>query len=230
MKRRLTKYLITIPLLLLIFIPLAYFLILPTYNHTIGALNRVSVKRASYDIFFSFLTEIAPTREQVLGTTEMLVESTSIEEYLGTVEEIDPILEELGTKLYIDSIDVEGNVFQGKDSNSMDKGFWHFPTSAYPGQRGNAVIIAHRYLNIPPAKDTFFNLDKVRKGDSIDVKQNGNEYTYIVSDVRIVEKNDISVLQDTTDHQITLITCTPLWTSHQRLVVIGKLDKLYQKT
>jgi sortase A len=83
---------------------------------------------------------------------------------------------------------------------------------------------------MPPAKDTFFNLDKVKKGDNIVVQQEGNKYTYIVSEVKIVEKNDISVLQDTTEHQITLITCTPLWTSKQRLAVIGKLDKLYQKT
>jgi sortase A len=125
---------------------------------------------------------------------------------------------------------VEGNIFQGRDSNTMDRGFWHFPTSAYPGQQGNSVIIAHRYLYLPPAKNTFFNLDKVKKGDNIVVEQEGNKYTYIVSEVKVVEKNDISVLQDTTEHQITLITCTPLWTSHQRLAVIAKLDKLYQKT
>jgi sortase A len=70
----------------------------------------------------------------------------------------------------------------------------------------------------------------VKKGDSIVIEQEGNRYTYIVSETRVVEKNDISILQDTTEHQITLITCTPLWTSDKRLAVIGKLDKLYQKT
>ena len=230
MKKRITKYLITISLLLLVLAPISYFLILPTYNSTIGALKRVSTKRAAYDIFFSFLIDIAPTESQVLGSNEMLVEEASIEEYLGQVDDINPILEELNTKLYIDSIDVEGTVVQGVNSNSMNEGFWHFPTSVYPGQQGNSVIIAHRYQYVPPAKNTFFNLDKVRKGDEIVVRQEDNEYTYIVSDVRVVEKNDISVLQDTSEHQITLITCTPLWTSHQRLAVVGKLDKLYQKT
>lgn len=230
MKSRFLNYLITFILLALVLVPIGYFLIYPNYNTLIGTFQRIDAKRTSYDIYFSLLTHIAPTEEQVLGTKEILVDDVSIEEYLGTVEIIDPILEELDTKLYIDSIDVQGAIFQGRDSNTMDKGFWHFPTSSYPGQQGNAVIIAHRYLHVPPAKDTFFNLDKVKKGDSIVVSQNDNEYTYIVSEVKVVEKNDISILQDTSEYQITLITCTPLWSSKQRLAVIGKLDKLYQKT
>jgi sortase A len=230
MKKQITKYLITLFLLLLIIIPISYFIIFPNYNSLIGTFKRISLERGAYDIYFSLLTDIAPTKEQVLGTNSILIKEGNIEEYIDTDKEIDPILEELDTKLYIESIDVEGNLFQGSDSKTMDKGFWHFPTSSYPGQKGNAVIIAHRYLNLPPAKDTFFNLDKVRKGDKIVIDQKENSYTYIVSEIRIVEKNDISVLQDTTEHQITLITCTPLWTSDQRLAVIGKLDKLYQKT
>ena len=230
MKNKFSKYLITFFLLLLVFAPVTYFLILPNYNVLIGSFKRFDVKRGSYDIFFSTLIHMSPTTDQVLGSEEILVEQESIEEYLGQVDIVDSILEDLDTRLYVDSIDVEGDVFQGKDSNTMDKGFWHFPTSVYPGQQGNSVIIAHRFLNLPPAKDTFYNLDKVKKGDSIVVKQKDNEFTYIVSEIKVVEKNDISVLQDTTDHQITLITCTPLWTSKQRLVVIGKLDKLYQKT
>jgi sortase A len=230
MKNRLSKYLITILVLIAVIVPIGYFLIFPNYNTVIGTFHRLDTKRTTYDIFFSFLTHLSPTKDQVLGADEILVDDISIEEYLGNVTEIDPILEQLDTKLYIDSINVEGNIFQGVDSHTMDKGFWHFPASVYPGQQGNSVIISHRYLHIPPAKDTFYNLDKVRKGDSILIEQEDNKYTYIVSEVKVVEKNDVSVLQDSLDYQITLITCTPLWTSKQRLAVIGKLDKLYQKT
>ena len=230
MKKKLYKYLITVFLLLLILIPIGYFLIYPNYNVVIGTFERIDIQRYSYDTYFSLLTNIAPTKEQILGTDTVLIEDVSIEEYLENIEDIDPILEELNTKMFIDSISVEGDIFQGKDAHTMDKGFWHFPASVYPGQKGNSVIISHRYLHVPPAKDTFYNLDKVRKGDNILIQQDGGTYNYIVSQVKVVAKNDISVIQDTTDYQITLITCTPLWTSNQRLVVIGKLDKLYQKT
>jgi sortase A len=112
----------------------------------------------------------------------------------------------------------------------MNKGFWHFPSSNLPGQKGNMVVIGHRYAKLPPNKDTFFNLDKVKVGDKIEVVQNDNQFTYIVTETKVVEKNDISVLQDYSDYRITLITCSPLWTSKQRLVIVGKLDKLYKNT
>jgi sortase A len=230
MKKHIKKYLITISLILIVLIPIGYFLIFPNYNTLIGSFKRIDPKRGAYDIYFSLLTDIAPTQKQILGTNQILIEEGSIEEYLEDINDVNPILEELNTQLSISSVDVEGGVVQGQDSTTMDRGFWHFPTSVYPGQQGNSVIIAHRFLHIPPAKNTFYNLDKVRKGDSIVVEQDNNKYTYIVSETRVVEKNDISVLQATTEHQITLITCTPLWTSDKRLVVIGKLDKLYQKT
>ena len=181
MKKKIIKYLITIPLLLLLLIPVAYFLIFPNYNTLIGSIQRIDSKRISYDIYFSFLTELSPTKEQVLGTNSVLVEDASIEEYLDDSIEIDPILEELNTILSIDSVNIEGDIFQGLTSETMDKGFWHFPASVYPGQKGNSVIIAHRYLHMPPATDTFFNLDKVKKGDSIVVKQDSDKYTNIVT-------------------------------------------------
>ncbi len=85
--------------------------------------------------------------------------------------------------------------------------------------------------SFPPNKGySFFNLDKVKVGDKIEVVQNDNQFTYIVTETKVVEKNDISVLQDYSDYRITLITCSPLWTSKQRLVIVGKLDKLYKNT
>ena len=71
---------------------------------------------------------------------------------------------------------------------------------------------------------------KIKVGDKIEVIQSDNKFTYVVTETKVVEKNDISVLQDYSDYRITLITCSPLWTSKQRLVIVGKLDKLYKNT
>lgn len=149
---------------------------------------------------------------------------------MGDIQIGEKILESLQTKISISSIDVEGYVYEGEDSKTMDTGFWHFPVSKLPGEKGNTVIIGHRYAKLPPSKDTFFNLDKVVVGDKIIVEQSNALYTYIVTDTKVVEKNDISVLRDFNDYRITLITCTPLWTANQRLVIVGKLDKLYKNT
>ena len=138
-------------------------------------------------------------------------------------------MEELNTTLLIDNINIEGKVLQGKSSLTMDEGLWHFPISAFPGEKGNMVIIGHRFMNLPPDRDTFFNLDQTKIGEKIVISHKEGEYTYIVVEKKEVQPNDISVIQKTEDYRLTLITCTPLWTSEKRLVIIAKLDKLYKK-
>jgi LPXTG-site transpeptidase (sortase) family protein len=225
------KILITTVLILILLLPLGYFVIYPNYNKVIGPIKRFDIQRSAGEITFQILTQLIPTEDKILGIQMESPLGLSIEESISkdTILE-NKILEELNTKIFINSIEVEGNIFEGIDSKTMNKGFWHFPTSNLPGQKGNSVIIGHRYAKLPPNKDTFFNLDKVKVGDKIEVVQLDQTYTYIVTDTKTVEKNDISILQNYSDYRITLITCSPLWSSDQRLVIIGKLDKLYKNT
>ncbi|MBN1618673.1 class D sortase [Candidatus Dojkabacteria bacterium] len=134
-------------------------------------------------------------------------------------------LEIKNTVLSIPSISAEGNVVDGLSQDSMLRGFWHFPLSKEPGEIGNVVIIGHRFHKIPPDPTTFFNLDEVKVGDKIYISQDDQELSYTVIETKVVEKNDTSVLQDSSDSRLTLITCTPLWTSDKRLVVIAVQDK-----
>ncbi|PKN02938.1 hypothetical protein CVU76_02845 [Candidatus Dojkabacteria bacterium HGW-Dojkabacteria-1] len=231
LKKKLLKISITTVLLLFFLIPLFVFLIYPNYNQIVGPIKRLNIQRSTEEFTFQVLTMISPPKDRVMGISDTTSTSGSIEESLGTNFKLEQkILEELKTKIKISSIEVEGYIFEGTDAKTMDTGFWHFPISHHPGQRGNSVIIGHRYAKLPPDKDTFFNLDKVKIGDRITVEQYNNSFTYIITDTKVVEKNDISVLQNYDDYRITLITCTPLWTADQRLVIIGKLDKLYKNT
>ncbi len=229
--RAFIKSIVTVILIAVIFIPVFYYIIYPNYNTLIGPIRRFDIQRSAQEITFQILTQLVPTRDKVLGVNIENDNNITIEESIGkdfVIEET--ILENLNTKVIVNSIEVEGSIYEGVDSNTMNKGFWHFPTSSLPGQKGNVVVIGHRYAKLPPNRDTFFNLDKVKVGDSIEVVQNNNRFTYIVTDTIVVEKNDTSILQDYSDYRITLITCTPLWTANQRLVIVGKLDKLYKNT
>ncbi len=229
--RKILKILLTTVLIALLLIPLGYFVIYPNYNKVIGPIKRFDIQRSAGEITFQIFTMLVPTQDQILGQQIENPLGKSIEESIGKDTILDTkVLEDLATQVLINSIEVEGNIFEGLDPNTMNKGFWHFPSSNFPGQKGNTVIIGHRYAKLPPNKDTFFNLDKVKVGDRIEILQLDSKYTYIVTETKIVEKNDISVLQDYSDYRITLVTCSPLWSSDQRLVVIGKLDKLYKNT
>jgi len=229
--KKILKILLSTILSGIFIIPVIFFLIYPNYNKVIGPIKRFNIQRNAEELTFQILTYLSPTKDRVLGVTDTTSTNKSIEESISSdliLEE--KILEDLKTNIKISSIDVEGNVYEGLDSKTMNIGFWHFPMSQYPGKKGNTVIIGHRYAKLPPEKDTFFNLDKVKVGDRINVEQVNNSFTYIVTETKIVEKNDISILQNFDDYRITLVTCTPLWTANQRLVIVAKLDKLYKNT
>lgn len=229
-RTRVLKILATFFLCLMVFIPVGYFIIYPNYNALILPFKIFSVSRVTRDTTLSFLTNISPSQDSVLGES-VFVEDVSLEESLNS-KDIDlsiKVLEDLETSISIPSIDVEGRVYQGVNGKTMDVGFWHFPITKYPGQKGNSVIIGHRYAKLPPQKDTFFNLDKLRVGDEIVVIQRDDSWKYIVTEIKEVQKNDVSVLQSSDDYRLTLITCSPLWSSDKRLVITAKLDKLYKK-
>jgi sortase A len=88
-----------------------------------------------------------------------------------------------------------------------------------PGQTGNAVITGHR--------DTFFrHIYELVKGDKIQVRRAGSVFTYEVTGKKIVMPEDVSVIRQTPDPQLTLITCYPTYyigPAPKRLVVFSKL-------
>lgn len=222
------KITLTFLVILLIVSPILFLLIYPNYNNILLTLKSFDFYTLSKETSISTLTTLSPLREKF---EEKVLGYTSIEESLQNTEIVldRKILEELNTSIHIENINVEGKIYQGISSLTMDTGFWHFPISKFPGEKGNTVIIGHRFMNLPPSKDTFFNLDKISIGEKIEIKHHEGTFTYIVVEKKEVEPNDVSVIQDTEDYRVTLITCTPLWTSEKRLVVIAKLDKLYKK-
>ena len=234
--KNIKKITITLLIILLVLSPAFFFVLYPNYNNLVLAFNSLDFYNMSKEASVKILTQISPSKEkyseQVLGTT-------SIEESLKDTEiNLErKILEELNTTIRIDTINIEGEIVQGESSLRMNDGFWHFPITSFPGEKGNSVIIGHRFLHLPPRKDTFFNLEDIKIGDRIVISQNTDpnnpekkeHLNYIVTETKIVEANDVSVIQQTDDYRLTLITCTPLWTSEKRFVVIAKLDKLYKK-
>jgi sortase A len=108
---------------------------------------------------------------------------------------------------------------EGVDVRTLRVAVGHIPGTALPGQRGNAGFAAHR--------DTFFGpLKSVRKGDEVIVTTTGGIFRYSVTGTRIVEPEDLSVLDPTSDTTLTLVTCYPfdyLGSAPQRFIVRATL-------
>lgn len=133
-----------------------------------------------------------------------------------------------GKYLYIPSIGASAEVLEGSAASTVDKGLWHRPASAEPGDTGNTVIVGHRFSYNPRLQQPLYQLDKVSVGDSIFVQWNDKVIEYAVTDKKVVKATEIRVEAPTKDAQLTLYTCTPLWNPVDRLVVVAKPVKEQQ--
>ena len=127
-------------------------------------------------------------------------------------------------RIVIPKIGVDMQIVEGTDEKvALNQGAWHMPNTATPDKNGNTVITAHRYKYTPPSKETFYLLDKLEVGDEFIVYWEKKEYDYKVIETKVVEKTATEILNSTDEPIVTLFTCTPLFTTKQRLVVIGEL-------
>jgi len=128
-----------------------------------------------------------------------------------------------GNRLIIPKIGVNSPIVEGPNDSALLKGAWRIPDTSTPDAGGNTVITGHRFRFLPPNNTTFYLLDKIGVGDKIKVVWNEKEYHYQVVETKIVNPDQAEIMASTEDTTITLYTCTPLFTTQQRLVVIGKL-------
>lgn len=111
---------------------------------------------------------------------------------------------------------------------AMDKGVAWFNmqgASAKPGEKGNFVLSGHSsndWLDGGDYKFIFAPLERMKEGDTIYVNYNSTRYTYTVTHMQVVKPTDVQALQLGTDKPyLTLITCTPLGTALNRLLVFA---------
>jgi sortase A len=128
-------------------------------------------------------------RTRSLGTASVSAR-TALWPYLGRMD--------------IPRLDISIMLLDGVDNQTLRRGIGHIPGTALPGQHGNAGVAGHR--------DTFFRgLSRIRKDDQITVQTLDGEYRYIVDSIRIVDPEDIEVLNDLGHPVLTLVTCYPFY-------------------
>lgn len=126
-------------------------------------------------------------------------------------------------RLVIPKIGVDVAIVEGiNEEAALLKGTWRNPITSDPAKGGNTVISGHRFRYRPPNNTTFYLLDKLSVGDPFIIYWQGVEYDYIVAEKKIVAPTALEILNNTAEPQVTLFTCTPLFTTKQRLVVIGE--------
>ena len=118
-------------------------------------------------------------------------------------------------------------VFEKINNVSISQGVYIDETSNIP-TKGDTVLYGHRTLQGSP----FLRLDALKKGDVVSVEWPGiGEVNYTVKGSEIIAPTNFldlneSHANDVNNQDLYLVTCHPIGSSAQRLVVTAELDSI----
>ena len=122
--------------------------------------------------------------------------------------------------LRIPKVDIEVPVLEGTDDLALNRGVGRIEGTARPGESGNMGIAGHR--------DGFFRgLKDVSNGDKIELITKKGTESYIIDQIIIVKRADVSVLAPRERSSLTLVTCYPFYfvgSAPQRYIVSAVAD------
>jgi LPXTG-site transpeptidase (sortase) family protein len=95
-------------------------------------------------------------------------------------------------------------VVQGDSPASLRHAVGHLTKSALPGEWGNVALAGHRDTLFRPLRD-------IQVGDEIRFKTLRQNFKYVVESMEVVAPTNIQVLQTTSGHYLTFITCFPFY-------------------
>jgi len=137
--------------------------------------------------------------------------------------------------ILIPKIGANAKVFPNVDPSNSDafipllsKGVAHAKGTVFPGISGNTYLFAHStdsFWNVGRYNAIFYLLKDLTVGDDIVVFFEGLRHNYKVTEVRVVEAEDVSFItesQNGDEEVLILQTCWPPGTTWKRLLVFAK--------
>jgi sortase A len=121
-------------------------------------------------------------------------------------------------RIEIPAIDVDEYVVEGTDLDSLRKGPGHYPETPLPGERGTSAIAGHRTTYGAP----FRHIDELDPGDRIIIDMPDGRFIYRVEESKIVDDQDLSVLEPVGYRRLMLSACHPLYSAAQRIIVYAR--------
>jgi sortase A len=166
--------------------------------------------RAAINLFRANTTavQVADTSSRLKGGS---FADSAVDFTLWNPKRVAAYKESLATKtdlplaiLRIPKINLEVPVFNDTDDLTLNRGVGRILGTAQVGQPGNLGIAGHR--------DGFFRgLKDVGPDDVIEVIRPGQTDLYAITQIQIVDPENVSVLAPTPTQTLTLVTCYPFY-------------------
>lgn len=105
---------------------------------------------------------------------------------------------------------------------SLQYGVAHYKGTAKPGEKGNVFIAGHSssyWWQRGPYSAIFSMIHQLELGNEVSVCYQGKVYIYKVTEKFVVKPDQVEVMYPTEEPTLTLMTCTPIGTAINRLIV-----------
>jgi len=102
-------------------------------------------------------------------------------------------------ELRIPVIGYSGLVHQGVGAGVLANGPGHYPTTPWPGSRGNIGVAAHNVY--------WLSFNRLKVGDRVQIVTQHGLFVYQITASWVTSPSDRTVLVPTTDNRLTLTTC-----------------------
>lgn len=188
------------------------------------------MKKLSYFLIFVGLCissyaiwEIVDTKLQTsksLDKANAIVDSPSSKDvYKGEDGLYKPPIGEAVGILQIPRLNADLPIVEGTDPDDLEKGVGHYKGSFYPGENGQIVLSGHR--------DTVFRkTGELEIGDSLEIELPYGNFEYEITQTKIVEADDLSIITlQNEKEELLLTTCYPfsyVGNAPQRYIIYAK--------
>jgi sortase A len=132
------------------------------------------------------------------------------------IDAVDPM-----GRIVMPAIGVSEVFVQGTGAGDLRAGPGHYPDTPFPGERGTVAIAGHRTTYGAP----FRRVDKLERGDRIELRMPYGRFTYVVERTKIVPPTEISVTDRVAFDRLVLSACHPLYSAAQRIIVFARLQE-----
>ena len=123
--------------------------------------------------------------------------------------------------MFIPRLKMRSVIVEGITDAMFDIGMGHWPGTAMPGERGNAVYGGHRTAGPAP----LYYVERIKVGDPIIILKGLKKVEYRVISKRIVKPTALWITHQSSGSMLTLFSCHPRGSTKQRYVIQAILKK-----
>lgn len=123
----------------------------------------------------------------------------------------------------VPKLEVSVNLLEGTGTQELLVGAGHVRSTPAVGAKGNCVIAGHRVTRV---MHPFRHLDKMKEGDLVVLENDMHTYTYSAVGTPFAVKNTENWVMGEVkeiDYCLTIVTCHPVGSARERLILRCKL-------